>query len=247
MSKCLYVTWQDPASRRWFPVGRLCFNRNAYEFRYTRGAKKASVLGGFVPFGRMESLESVYTSKSLFPLFANRLMDKSRPEYSSFMRWLNLQEKQMDPLTVLSLTEGLRGTDNLELFPCPEPTIFNQYEVSFFSRSLGHLPEHAVNCVNRLNPGDRLFVMHDLQNKYHDLALAIRTGDPVAIIGYCPRYLCNDFHSLLRATNPLSCEVVVVRVNLDAPLQLRLLCNFKAPWPKGFVSCSEDEYKILCN
>jgi len=242
MSKTLFVTWQDSKSRRWYPVGRLSCKGNVYEFVYTNGAKDAFDHAGFTMFGRMQSLDEVYTSNKLFPLFANRLLEKSRPEYKDFIKWLDLEGKDVDPFVVLSLTEGLRGTDNLEVLPCPEKTIDNNYELVFFSRSLSHCPPHSVECVNKLKPADSLFLMHDMQNAWHSYAIAIRTIEPITFVGYCPRYLCNDFHQILKSQDVTNCKISVCRVNTDAPTQLRLLCHFKAPWPADFTPCSSVEF-----
>lgn len=35
----------------------------------------------------MEKLEQVYESNDLFPLFKNRLLKESRPEYEAYLRW----------------------------------------------------------------------------------------------------------------------------------------------------------------
>ena len=35
--KTLYLAWQDPKDRRWFPVGRLSFDGEVYQFVYTKG------------------------------------------------------------------------------------------------------------------------------------------------------------------------------------------------------------------
>ena len=74
MSK-LYVAWQDPETRRWSAVGRLSREGNAYVFVYTKGAELSP---SFTPFPRMAHFDVVYSSDTLFPLFANRLLTKSR-------------------------------------------------------------------------------------------------------------------------------------------------------------------------
>lgn len=83
--KTLFLAWQDSDSRRWFPIGRLTFNTDKYEFVYTQGAKEAQKECGFEPLLSFPYLDQVYTSTQLFPVFANRLMPRSRPEYSDFV------------------------------------------------------------------------------------------------------------------------------------------------------------------
>ena len=64
--KRLFLAWQDPDTRRWFPVGRLVFQNNLFEFVYTKGAKESVK---FRPLGRMKNFESIYISDELFPPF----------------------------------------------------------------------------------------------------------------------------------------------------------------------------------
>ena len=115
--KTLYIAWQDPKDRAWLPVGQLTFDGNTYRFVYTKGAKQSS---NFIPFGRMAKLEAVYESVDLFPLFANRLLAESRPEYKQFPDWLHVEENEAHPIAVRARTEGLRETDSLTVFPCPQ-------------------------------------------------------------------------------------------------------------------------------
>src|SRR6266542_144792 len=108
--KVLYLAWQDPQSRQWFPVGKLSSDRGIYRFVYTKGAELSK---NFMPFGFMQDLHAVYKSHDLLPLFANRLISKKRPEYRDFLRWLDLREDEADPLVVLARTEGVRGTGSI--------------------------------------------------------------------------------------------------------------------------------------
>lgn len=240
--KALFVAWQDPTSRRWIPVGRLTYENGTYKFVYTRGATESE---SFTPFGRMVDLNSAYVSDVLFPLFANRVLPKSRPEYSDYLRWLGLDQREHDELEVLARSGGQRATDTLEIFPCPEPTADKHYEVFFFSHGLRHLiPENQAR-VNELHVGERLFLMRDLQNEHDVMALLLRTDDPISIVGYCPRYYSAEFSRLLGSVDQSHVRVTVEQVNPDAPMQLRLLCKLTAPWPANFVACATDQFQPL--
>jgi hypothetical protein len=239
----LYLAWQEPENRRWYPVGCLTIGDGpVYRFAYTKGAEAAAER--FVPFGRMNDLNAAYESPELFPLFANRLLPKSRPEYKDYLKWLNIEEGEDTSFVILSITEGVRGTDSLEIFPCPEPTPAGKYEVRFLNHGLRHLPPYSVGRVNELSPGEELFLMHDMQNPVDTYALAMRTKDPTTIIGFCPRYLTKDLHVLL-GKNPSGVKVTVEKVNPDAPIRLRLVCKVISDWPQGFEPCSDDLYKPL--
>ncbi|HZA57248.1 MAG TPA: HIRAN domain-containing protein [Candidatus Udaeobacter sp.] len=239
--KVLYLAWQDPESRQWYPVGKLTSDKGIYRFVYTKGATHSK---NFIPFGSMRDLHEVYRSPDLFPLFANRLISKKRPEYRDFLRWLDLREDEADPLVLLARTEGVRATDSLTVFPCPEPDLEGKYVVHFFSHGLRHLPEEARVRINTLRGGERLYLLPDPQNPHDGYAIALRTGDPATIVGYCPRYISRDFLEILEDVRD-SVQVRVKRVNTDAPIQLRLLCTLTADWPENFKPCSSEYYTEL--
>jgi hypothetical protein len=241
--KILYLAWEDPQSRQWYPVGKLSAENGVYRFVYTVGAKRSE---NFIPLGFMRDLHAVYKSHDLFPLFANRFLSTKRPEYKDFLRWLDLREDEADPLVILARTEGVRGTDSLTVFPCPERTPQGKYVAHFFGHGLRHLPDEARLRVSKLRPGAPLYLMPDVQNPHDECALALRTDDPATIVGYCPRYISRDFLQML-LNNPATVDVRVKRVNDDAPIQLRLLCTLTADWPDEFKPCSTEEYREIAH
>jgi hypothetical protein len=185
----------------------------------------------------------------LFPLFTNRLLSRSRPDYEQYVQWLNVPLDQDDPIALLARNGGRRATDSFEVFPCPTLDEKGYYHIHFFAHGLRHLPSASVIRTAELQPGERLLLMHDFQNPYDSLALALRTdggshGNSY-IVGYCPRYLLGDAFKILMDC-PDSVHVAVERVNLPpAPLQLRLLCNMSACWPQDFTPFSEGQYEPL--
>lgn len=238
--RALYIAWQDPDDRRWRPVGRLTYEDGVYRFVYTKGANTKK----FTPFGSMQFLDAVYESKELFPLFSNRLIAKNRPEYRDYLGWLNITDND-DPFVELARTGGMRGTDSLAIFPCPEESE-EKYHIHFFSHGLRHLhpatQPSVLALVNQLPPGTKLYLMLDVQNSIDPLAIAIRTEPPV-IVGYVPSYFTEDIKYLLTHVKSDEVGVQVERVNSEAPIQLRLLCNITAAWPKGFIPCSGPLYE----
>ena len=239
--KVLYLAWQDPDSREWLTVGKLGFGGEIFRFVYTKGATRSK---NFIPFGSMRDLHEVYNSPDLFPLFANRLISKKRQEYQDFLRWLDLREDEADPLVILARTEGVRETDSLTVFPCPEPDPEGKYVVHFFSHGVRHLLDEARVRIGKLHAGERLYLMPDPQNRSDACAIALRTDDPASIVGYCPRYISRDFLDVL-ANDPDAVEVQVKRVNIEAPIQLRLLCTLTAKWPEKFKPCSSVDFMEL--
>ncbi len=233
----LFVAWQQASSREWIPVARLDRSENEYLFAYTKGALRAE---GFRPFGRMDDLQSVYRSEQLFPLFENRLLTRSRPEFSRYFHWTGLSSDFLhDPLKILSITGGLRGTDRIELFPLPVKNENNKLNIDFFIRGMRHFALPNIEAADKLMTGDRLYVMRDVQNEHDDFALCLRTNDPSYLIGYFPKYYTNDICKLLEK-KPRNLNVTVKQVNSTAPLTMRLLCTLDVDWPNDFTPFSSN-------
>jgi hypothetical protein len=240
--KSLFLAWQDSISRAWFPVGKLSYDQGLYHFCYLQGAKEAELRAGFEPIYSFPDFGHEYSSDELFPLFANRLIRPSRPEYEDFVQWLNLPQGDYDPLTLLAISGGKRKTDTFEVFPCPERDSEGQYRVHFFSHGIRYTPEETLSHLAELEAGQEVWMAHDFQNPYDPRALLLHTPD-LYTLGYCPRYLVEDVFRL-REYGPV--RVRVERVNPPpTPLQFRVLCCLSADWPGGFEPFAGDAYRSL--
>ena len=252
MTKSLFVAWRssDSIGGRWGPVGRLDFTEtHLFRFAYTRGA---TMLAGFHPFPGMDSLNEIYESKELFPLFFNRLLSKKRPEYTPFLLWCGFETPTPDPLSILGVTEGLRATDTIEVFPCPYPDSRGRYRNQFFLHGVQYLPPDAQQRIERLHPGDSLGFMFDVSNRHDSYAIAVRTCDDEGryVIGYLPRYLARNLWELFRGLGREGMNripLTVARINPGAPMQQRVLCRMEADWPQGFQPCAGEEFLLLAN
>lgn len=226
----LFVAAQNLETREWVPVAELRERNDGYELRYTNGAAR---LSGFSGLGRMQALDKVYHSKTLFPFFANRLISKSRPEYRDYLRWLGLDASPKNPLEELAITGGVRATDSFELLAPP------RYEdgvlkLTFFPRGLRYLPQSAIEHLSTQVEGSAVFLMRDVQNSKDPKALAIRTENPYpTLIGYVPRYYCEGFCRLLDIS-PTDVKLKVRRVNPDAPLDMKILLSVEAAVNRNF-------------
>lgn len=242
--KTLFLAWQDPKKRDWFPIGRLTFNTSKFSFVYTKGAYEASKNNGFQPLVSFPDFHKLYQSDALFPLFANRVMPRSRPDYASYLESLNIPKEADDPITILSKSGGKKATDYFEIFPCPKPDENGLYHIHFFLHGLRYSSASAIECVNNLKHLDPLYLMHDIQNSFDPKALALRT-DASDFLGYCPRYLASDIHEILK-DDPKLANVSVERVNpAPTPIQMRLLCSMTAKWPENFHPFSSDQYQPI--
>ncbi len=247
MNNALFVAWRsgEPTNGKWGPVGRLEFEKGIYRYSYTRGARS---LAGFEPFPGMADLNTIYESEELFPLFSSRLLARSRPEYEAFLKWGGFDpENPPDPIAVLAVTEGQRATDSLELFPCPRPDAAGCYVGKFFLHGLRWVAPVSLERTSRLKVGESLGLMFDICNPKDANAVAVRTCDERerTLLGYIPRYLARDVKDLVRGCSVQTIELKVERVNLDAPLQQRLLCRLTSCWPAGFQPCDTEEFKPI--
>jgi len=235
----LFLAWRNPKTRTWLPIGIIEHKNNMYYFQYTKGAEN----NDFQTLGQMTDLRKTYTSESLFPILKNRLLAKSRPEYEDYLNWLDIEKDNSNDLLELARSGGIRATDDLQLFPMPEKTKTNKYEVLFFSHGISHISENYINRLNSLKKGDSLLLMKDIQNQIDTDALVLRTSDdPVEILGYCPAFFINDFNKLIKYNTSLKVSVSIQKINLNAPSQLKLLCKFSTDWSGDFTPFSSKEF-----
>lgn len=249
MTTRLFVAWRsgEPSHSTWGPVGILERTLNGgYRFTYTKGARN---LEGFHPFPGMSRLDAVYESEDLFPMFANRLLNQSRPEYRPSLAWSGFDpDNPPDPIQLLGVTEGRRQTDSLEVFLCPEPDSEGCFVAKFFLHGLRHASPEAIVRVELLQRGEELQIVPEAKNQHDRYAVAVWTnGVEEHRIGYVPRYLARDIRSLHEWCDPDFAKLRVERVNHGAPLQQRVLCRMNACWPQNFRPCSGEEFQPIAH
>ncbi len=216
----LYVAWQDPDSRTWTPVAKLSKTEMGYQLNYTQGARK---LQNFSGLGRMVELDKTYYSSELFSFFANRIINKSRPEFKNYQRWLGLAASPNDdPMSILAITGGLRATDSIDLIAEP---IFSGKNLSFdfFLRGLRHLAL-PHDFLKNLQEKTQIYLAPDVQNKFDETAILLRSENPSTLLGYLPRYF-SKFIGKELSKNQNNVRAELRKNNHDAPLDMRLLCR----------------------
>jgi len=117
--KTLFLAWQAPEKskqpRSWYPVGRLDaeVESSSFRFGYTRGvlkaSDKASDEAGFVPLFCVPDLGESYESNKLFPLFQNRVLSEKRTDFQEYLKWMDLDHKPSDPISILAVSGGKTG------------------------------------------------------------------------------------------------------------------------------------------
>lgn len=246
MNSSLFVAWRSShKGGQWGPVGRLDRIDTGYRFLYTRGAR---ALPGFFPFPGTPKLDTVYESRSLFPLFTCRLLNKSRPEYRDYLTWGGFDpDNPPDPITILGVTEGRRATDLIEVFPRPTRTENGSFAAKFFLHGIRWMAPYAIEKISGLHHGDRLAMLFDEMNPHDEYAVAVRTVDDNGrtLLGYVPRYLARDIRDLCRDCLREDTRLTVEKVNTNAPLQQRLLCRLDTCWPEWFQPCEQENFQPL--
>ena len=241
MMKSVFVLWQDSAdTRMWYPVAKLTQKSELeYVFKYTKGSNHKN----FTYFPSMENKLEQYTSDKLFAFFKNRLIPESRLEHDSMFEWSGLSANSKDYLELLAISGGEKKTDHFRIVNAPKKEN-NFYRVKFFISSINYLTPSEKQSLQLVNIGDELNYQFDNANCI-DADATILLKDEQIKIGYLPHYLCKDLKNLLNFIDRDKVKFKVLKVNTDAPVQFRVLCEMKALWPDGFNPFSDDDFKTL--
>lgn len=242
--RVLFVAWQNPATRRFFTVGRLLDRVAAprWEFVYVRGAT-AATSHGFRPFIGLDSTDVVYESDDLPPFFANRLMPKNRPDFPEFLHHLGLPAAGVEEVPILARSEGRRAAEDVELFGLPTfDDELGVYRFYFFLRGVRHV-QGAEALIARLKPKEQLLLAPDAANPVDQLAVQVQEGKG-ARIGWVPATLVEDLDRLRQAGSALSAFAEQINP-APAPVQLRLLCRLEVVAVPGFEPFASDQFQPI--
>ena len=241
MMKSVFVMWQDLAgTRMWHPVAKLTQeSENSYIFTYTKGASHKS----FPSFPNMEKKEKAYKSDQLFTFFKNRLMPESRPEHDSMFEWSGLTASSKDYLELLAISGGEKKTDHFRIINIPQNKD-GFYRVKFFVSSINYLNSDEKANLNNLKESDKLDFSFDEENNV-DCDATILLKELNQKIGYLPHYLCKDLKKLLQLNSKENLSIQVLKVNLDAPAQYKVLCELVTPWVNGFKPFDNVEFEDI--
>jgi hypothetical protein len=185
----------------------------------------------------------IYESTELFPMFANRAMPESRPEYRQTIEWLCLAENSNDPLAFLARTGGEKVTDKFEIFCYPELDKKGDYNLHFFPHGLRYVPDNSIERIGKTEKGEKVYLARAFQNPFDKNALQLQTRDN-HIVGYCPSYFLDDMNEIVEEGAEI--EVCVERVNDEnAPLQFRFLCRLTVPQIANYHPFSSRSYEPI--
>jgi hypothetical protein len=240
----LVVAWQnpDPGSRMIEPIGLLAYDDRLFRFSYIRHSVG---LPGFEPLLGFEDMSRLYKSETLFPVFAQRAMNRRRPEFAQYVEELGFTEDP-EPWELIGRTQGMRRGDTLQLLPVPDASEGDDITYPFLVNGIRHLHEEPLfpegrethvsseevqAALNSLEEGAELTLVPEPLNPVNPRAILVAdsTATPV---GWVPNLLAEDVNTLMESGAPL--RVTVRKVNPDAPWHMRLLAQLHLRIPAGF-------------
>lgn len=222
----LLVTWRDPVTRRYHAVGLLSlYPDDHYRFRYLEAARS---LPTFQPFLGFSTLEGDYSSPHLFPLFAERVLDESRPDRVALYEALDLAGAA-GPMEFLARSGGRRAGDRIELLPIPDVSDGGTSCI-FLVHGVRHLPG-AAEAIDQLVPGQELDLEPEPDNPIDiDAVLVTRDGTR---LGWVPNPLLGYVRAVMSSGYA---HLTVVRANpRELGHHMRLLVRIEGTLPEDFV------------
>ena len=238
--KNVFVIWKDVQDGMWHPIAKLTTNQESYQFGYTKGAKHKN----FSPFPRMDNLNKTYHSNTLFSFFTNRLIPANRPEFKMMLDWSDINIEDYNELDLLGTSGGARNTDQFRIISEPEKTTNNEYKIKFFIHGIHYSSPESLKRIETLKENETLKFIYEESNPYDSKAILVSSLDETPI-GYCPRYLNCDIRTLLKTPTETVHTLKVLKVNINAPSQFKVLCEFTTKWPDEFKTITADEYTLL--
>jgi len=218
----ILVLWHSPRTNDLLPIGLLSIAQGSPRFRFWYVKRVAAAREqGFALFLEFPDLHRDYASDQLFPLFANRLMSRSRPDYAAWVERHGLTAGTADEESLLVRADGHRATDRVELLALPTRGDGRSVLTTwFFVRGV---PKDREELVTQLVPNQQLFLADR-----EELRTGLRTASGV-LLGYMPN---SDAFRLQDAVRDAVLPVVYVeRINPPpAPIHHRVLCRLEIPF-----------------
>lgn len=237
----LLVLWQHPETREIIPIGRFGHRERTYSFAYTRAALD---IKDFRPLPGLDDLRQRYASNTIPAVFAQRVMDSDRPDYSKYLHTLGLDPAQATPWEQIVQSGGQRTGDTLQFMPVPTVAdgrarsrflVNGVRHISEVPRTVGQrtfevTPVEQEAAIQSLTDGASVSIEPETNNRVDpDAVVATVHGVPV---GWVPRALSASVRELLASG---SLPATVFRVSAPGtPPHIRLVLDLDVPAPPGF-------------
>ena len=236
----LAVAWQHPGTRRITAVGLLTCSDASYTFSYLRSATGVE---GFQPFLGFPDLARRYEYNALFPLFAQRVMRASRPDFSRYRQALRLGADASE-WSILGRSQGHREGDGIRVFPEPDVDEAGGTTSTFFVSGLRHRmgqDPRISGALDALTPGDRLRLIDEPTNAEDARALLVAEGAGLTL-AWVPSVLLSYVHTVRSTAGPL---ITVAGTNgPDVPPAYRLLVHLRGTVAEGYQPFNGPEWTL---
>lgn len=232
------VAWRNRQRRVIAPVGVLDHWAARYRFQYLKGVGES--VEGFRPFIGFPDLNHIYESDRLWPFFDLRVMDRKRPDYPQYVRWLGLTV-EASRLDILSRSGGLPKGDSVSLAESPAVDDSGATEAIFLVRGASYaVRQHGTEAAaDSLQTGDRLTLVDDSTNEANPRALLLEAPDG-APVGWIPDLLVEYAHEvrssggfveLLQNNGPSAPWHTRLLVRMSGPVAPRIALFTGGVWP----------------
>jgi hypothetical protein len=181
------IAWRNRTRRLIAPVGVLDHDATGYRFQYLQGVSES--VEGFRAFIGFPNLEQVYESTRLWPFFNLRVMDRKRPDFPEYTRWLGLKT-DASQLDILSRSGGEQKGDSVYLTEAPAVADDGATSSIFLIRGASYAvrAHNTAAAAESLRAGDQLVLVDDDTNEANPKALLLKTQDGAAV-GWMPDLL----------------------------------------------------------
>ncbi|HEU4578970.1 MAG TPA: hypothetical protein VFS67_11985 [Polyangiaceae bacterium] len=243
--RTLFVAWQDPESRRIFPVARLTRRRSGeYELCYIN-AVRAAQRRGFAGLPGFEQLEETHVSAELPAIFRQRPAQRRRVASEPGAPELSGELLDARPITLFVRRPGSDVPERLEAFAPPLRGPDERRWGVFEARGVGRV-QQALEVLAALTAHERLLVRAETDNAYNPNALALQRRDGTPI-GYVPDYLANELAAVGGRSHQLEIEVLEARrvTFAPAPVVYRVLCRYVCARELGRALFTSESYRPL--
>ncbi|MES1183727.1 MAG: HIRAN domain-containing protein [Myxococcales bacterium] len=245
----LLITWQEPESRRIYPVARLMrVASGELELAYIRAALEAE-RQGFKGLPGYEDLTQVYFSPELPALFESRKGSRGRRiqlegELQPAAEPAN-DVLDAAPLTLFVPRRAGALPERLQVFAPPLPGVAGRYWGVFVVSGVGRVPGSA-ELVERLVANEELALVPEPDNAYNPNALLVERATGPAI-GYAPDYLANELARVPDAAAHLGIHLLAVhRINFaPAPPLYQVTCRYECDAKLGQALFHSTAYEPL--
>lgn len=213
------------------PVGILCSDGGEYSFRYLRTVEG---LVDFRPLLGFPDVRATYRSTKLFPFFAQRVMDRRRPDFPEYLAQLHLPPTASE-FDVLARSGGKRKGDTVQVAEEPEVGPEGDVQYDFLLRGARYAPsvdeDPAGRALDRLQTSDLLRLVPEPTNPVNPDALLVLSADGHRV-GWVPDLLV---YFAAEASQAPGSSLRVLQTNgPDAPLHLRVVARLSGRVSAGY-------------